>query len=176
MGLFVFLKGGKSAPEAEPAPAPAPVAFPAVLGAPSAGICVAMEDIPDPVFSEGVLGVCCGVDPAEGKVCAPIDGEITQLTDTCHAVGMEAAGIEILIHVGVDTVEMKGDGFTCLVGEGQKVRKGQPLITMDLDKIRAAGHPATVITAVTNSDDFAGVTQVAQGAVEPGADLLRVEK
>lgn len=153
-----------------------PVAFPAVLGSPAKGTFVPMEQIPDEVFSTGVLGVCCGIDPEEGKVCAPIGGKISQLADTVHAVGIEAGGIEVLIHVGVDTVEMNGDGFRAGVKVGQTVKKGDLLLTMDLDKIRASGHPGTVIMAVTNSDDFAQVEPMASGAVEPGTDVLKICK
>lgn len=167
MGLFDFMK--KSA-------APAEVTFPAVLGAVAKGTFVPMDQIPDEVFSTGVLGQCCAVEPSEGKVYAPVDGKITQLADTLHAIGIEAGGMEILIHVGVDTVEMNGDGFTNSVKEGQTVKKGDLLLTMDLDKIRAAGHATTVIMAVTNTDDFAGVDEVASGVVQPGDDVLRVNK
>ena len=169
MGLFDFLKGK------EPA-APAAVAFPAILGAPSKGAFVPMNQIPDEMFSQGIMGVCCGVNPEEGRVYAPIDATVTQLTDTIHAVGLEAGGMEILIHVGVDTVEMKGEGFANAVKEGQSVKKGELLLTMDLDKIREAGHPSTVIMAVTNTDDFAGVEEIGSGAVQPGDGVLRVSK
>ena len=143
--------------------ASAAASSPAALGAPSAGTFVPMEQIPDEVFSQGIMGVCCGVEPSEGKVFAPVDGKISQLTDTLHALGMEADGMEILIHVGVDTVEMGGDGFANTVELGQQVKKGDLLLTMDLGKIRAAGHPTTVIMAVTNSDDFSAVRPVEIG-------------
>ena len=150
MGFFDFLK--KSA---EPA-APAAPAFPVTLAADAKGTVVAMENIPDEVFAQGILGKCCGIDPTEGKIYAPADGEIT--------------------HVGVDTVEMKGDGFSPKVKEGDKVKKGDLLLEMDLDKIAAAAHPAVVITVVTNTDDFKDVEVVASGAVEPGADLIKISK
>lgn len=133
---------------------------------------VTMEKIPDEVFSTGVLGTCCGIDPEEGKVYAPIDGKISQLTDTLHAIGIEAGGIELLIHVGVDTVDMNGDGFANVVNLNQSVKKGDLLLTMDLEKIRAAGHPATVIMAVTNTDDFSSVEEVTSGIVQIGNDIL----
>lgn len=170
MGFFDFLKKGSQPQE------PAPVTFPATLGATAKGTFVPMEQIPDEMFSQGILGTCCGIDPAEGKVYAPVDGKISQLTDTLHAIGIEAGGMEILIHVGVDTVDMKGDGFTNSVKQGQVIRKGQLLLTMDLDKIRAANHATTVITVVTNTDDFASVEAVATGSVNPGDDMLRVTK
>ena len=170
MGLFDFLKGKEQA-----APAAA-VTFPAILGAPSKGTYVPMNQIPDEMFSQGIMGVCCGVAPEEGKVFAPIDAKITQLTDTLHAIGMEAGGMEILIHVGVDTVEMNGDGFTNAVKLNQNVRKGDLLLTMSLEKVRAAGHPTTIIMAVTNSDDFASVEVLGSGQLQPGDDLIRVSK
>ncbi len=169
MGLFDFLKAEKDAgAKAENTSV--------MLGAPAKGTFVAMEQVPDEVFSQGIMGVCCGIDPSEGKVYAPADGRISQLTDTLHALGMEAFGMEILIHVGVDTVEMGGDGFSNAVSAGQTVKKGDLLLTMDLDKIRAAGHAQTVIMAVTNSDDFASVEAVAAGEVPLGADVLRISR
>ena len=169
--FFDFLK--KSA---EPA-APAAPAFPVTLAADAKGTVVAMENIPDEVFAQGILGKCCGIDPTEGKIYAPADGEITQAPDSGHALGiMTTAGVEVLIHVGVDTVEMKGDGFSPKVKEGDKVKKGDLLLEMDLDKIAAAAHPAVVITVITNTDDFKDVEVVASGVVEPGADLIKISK
>ena len=170
MAFFDFLKGKNISVS------PAAVSFPAGLGAPVGGTFVPMSRIPDEVFSTGVLGICCGIEPVVGKVCAPIDGKIRQLADTLHAVGLEAGGIEILIHVGVDTVEMNGDGFKGLVRVGQNVKKRDLLLTMDLAKIHQAGHPATVIMAVTNSDDFSRVEGTVSGAVPCGGEILRVEK
>ena len=167
MGFFDFLKKKEDVQQV-------PV-WPAILGAECKGTVVPMENIPDEVFSQGILGQCIGIDPAEGKVFAPVDGEITQAPDSGHALGlMSTGGIEVLIHVGVDTVDMNGDGFTPRVKEGDKVKKGQLLLEMDLDKIAAAKHPAVVITVITNTDDFASVEGVASGTVEPGADLLKI--
>lgn len=171
MGFFDFLK--KSAAPA----APAEPTFPMMLAADAKGAFVPMENIPDEVFAQDILGTCCGIDPSEGKVFAPAGGEITQAPDSGHALGIMAdGGVEILIHVGVDTVEMKGDGFSPKVKVGDKVKKGDLLLEMDLGKIAAAGHPAVVITVVTNTDDFKAVEVVASGDVEPGADLIKVSK
>lgn len=172
MGLFDFLK------KKEPAAAPAAPAFPVTLAADGKGKVIDMENIPDEVFKLGVLGTCCAIDPVEGKVYAPIDGEITQAPDSGHALGIQAGELEILIHVGVDTVDMKGDGFDQKVKVGDKIKKGQLVLEMDLAKIAAAGHPACIITVVTNTDDFANVELVAAAGsdVEPGADLLKVSK
>ena len=95
------------------------------------------------------------------------------MTDTKHAIGIEGTGgIEVLIHVGVNTVEMKGDGFENLVQEGDAVKKGQLIMTVDLEKVKAAGYPATVITVVSNTDDFSSVDFTASGFVAPGDDLM----
>lgn len=150
--------------------------FPAALGAVASGTFVSMSKIPDEIFSTGVLGICCGVEPEEGYVVAPISGKVTQVADTLHAVGLEAGGMEILIHVGVDTVDMNGRGFSCKVKVGQSVEKGQELLTMDLNEIRAAGHPTTIIMAVTNSDDFASVEAIDSGRVKSGEAVLQVSK
>ena len=169
MGFLDFLKKKE---DVQPAPV-----WPAIIGAECKATVVPMENIPDEVFSQGILGQCIGIDPAEGKVFAPVDGEITQAPDSGHALGlMSTGGVEVLIHVGVDTVDMNGDGFTPRVKEGDKVKKGQLLLEMDLDKIAAAKHPAVVITVITNTDEFAAVEGVASGTVEPGADLLKVSK
>ena len=134
-----------------------------------------MEEIPDPTFSQGVLGTCCGIEPETGKVYAPMDGTISQLADTLHAVGIEAGGVELLIHVGIDTVAMKGDGFRSHITEGQNVKKGDLLLTIDLDKIKAAGHPATIMVIVTNSDDLTSVEASASGKLKPGDPLMRLQ-
>lgn len=172
MGLFDFLKKN----EAESVKT-APVQWPVVVAADAKGKAIKMGEVPDPVFSQGVLGLCCGIDPVEGKVYAPIDGKVTQVADSKHALGFAGAGdVEILIHVGVDTVDMNGDGFAPQVKVGDTVKKGQLVLTMDLAKIEAAGHPATVITVVTNSDDYASVDQVGIGEIEVGAELFKISK
>ncbi len=173
MGFFDKLKKGLLGEE--PAPA-APAGGDIMVGAVAKGNAVLMADIPDPVFSQGMVGFCCGIEPEDGKVHAPIDGVISQVPETLHAVGLEGQGLDMLVHCGVDTVDMKGKGFTMLVKEGQKVKKGDPVIVMDLEVIKAAGHPTTIITAVTNSDDLGGVEQVKTGPVEVGDDVLKVAK
>lgn len=166
MGIFGFKKEKKAEK----------LSFPAIIGAPTTGEFVTMKEIPDKVFSQGMMGICCGVNPEEGKVYAPVNGKISMVADTLHAVGIEADGLEILIHVGLDTVDMNGDGFTKMVREQQAVKKGDLLLTMDLDKIRAAGHPATVIMVITNSGDYASVEEKGSDRVKAGASLLCVSK
>lgn len=173
MGFFNKLKKGLLGEESAPAPK---AGAELLVGAAAKGSAIPMADIPDPAFSQGFVGFCCGIEPEDGKVYSPVDGTVSQVPDSLHAVGLECEGMELLVHCGVDTVDMKGQGFTMLVKEGQQVKKGDPLLTMDLEVVKAAGHPTTIITAVTNSDDFAGVAPVKTGPVQVGDDVLKVTK
>ncbi len=125
---------------------------------PTPGKVIPYTEIPDETFATGVLGTGVGIEPTEGIVVAPFDGVISSVADTNHAVGLEANGMELLIHVGVDTVAMNGEGFETFVKEGDEVKAGQKLIAFDRDKIKAANHPDTVVVLLTNSDDFEDVT------------------
>ena len=129
---------------------------------PVEGTVIPREEIPDETFAEGILGDGVGIEPADELVVAPFDGTISSVAESQHAVGIEANGMEMLIHVGVDTVNMHGDGFTCLVKEGDEVKAGQPLIRFDREKIKAAGYSDTVAVLLTNSDDLEGVECGAQ--------------
>ncbi|MCI8557561.1 MAG: PTS glucose transporter subunit IIA [Lachnospiraceae bacterium] len=134
-----------------------------------------MAEIPDQVFAQGVLGQCCGIKPDEGKVYAPFDGTVTQVADTKHAIGLQGPkGVELLIHVGLDTVDMNGQGFDVQVKEEQEVRKGQLLLTMDLKQIAEAGHPDVVMMAVTNSDGYEDLRWTVGGRVAAGEDVAEV--
>ena len=119
---------------------------------------IAYTDIPDPTFAAGVLGTGVGVWPDDDVVRAPYDGEISSVAETQHAVGITGPGdMEVLIHIGVDTVAMNGDGFQALVKEGDTVKAGQPLVKFDRAKIKAANHPDVVVTLLTNSEDYNSV-------------------
>ncbi len=145
--------------------------------APLTGTVISREQIPDETFATGVLGDGAGIEPEVGEVVAPFDGEISSTTDTFHAVGISGpGGMELLIHVGVDTVNMKGEGFKLLVREGDKVKKGQKLILFDIAKIKAAGYPATTAVLLTNSDDYAACKVNASGRVSAGDKLITVEQ
>ena len=124
---------------------------------PVEGNVIARESIPDDTFASGVLGDGIGVEPTAEVVVAPFDATVSSVAESHHAVGLESNGMELLIHVGVDTVNMAGDGFTCLVAEGDEVKAGQPLIRFDRQKIKAAGYSDTVAVLLTNSDDLEGV-------------------
>ena len=123
--------------------------------APARGAVIAREDIEDETFASGVLGDGVGIKPAAGYIVAPFDGEITSVADSKHAIGIASpSGMELLIHVGVDTVAMNGDGFDPQVAEGDQVKAGQLLLNFDIDKIKAANHPDTVVVLLTNADDY----------------------
>ena len=135
--------------------------------APIKGNVIPSAKIPDETFATGVLGEGVGIEPAVGIVYAPFDGEISSTTDTKHAIGISSPdGMELLIHVGVNTVAMEGDGFELFCAEGDKVKAGQKLMTFDIDKIKAAGYSTTTAVLVTNSDDYAGL-DIKEGACEP---------
>ena len=175
--FVVKMDTGKKEPAADVA-VPAKRAeggFSAEIGAPAKGIVVPMK-IKDDVFSGGVLGACIGVEPADGRIVAPADGKIVQVADTLHAIGIQAGPMEIIIHVGIDTVSMNGDGFESKVKQGQMGKEGGRTAFDRSEKIADAGHPATVITVVTNTHEFAEVRQAAVGNVEAGATLLKVGK
>ena len=145
------------------------------LYAPIQGTIVPRNEIPDDTFAAGVLGNGVGIDPEEGIVVAPFDGEISSVTDTKHAIGITGpADMEVLIHVGVDTVNMKGDGFELLVEEGQKVKAGQKLMTFDIAKIKAAGYSPVAAVLLTNSDDYPEFKVVKTGKTQRLEEVFTV--
>ena len=160
--LFSFLQ--KSTPEV-PSASVIRCAAGTVLQ-PVQGRVIPRETIPDQTLASGVLGDGVGIEPADDLVVAPFDATISAVADSRHAIGIEANGMEVLIHIGVDTVKMKGDGFKTFVEEGDKVTKGQKLMEFDIEKIKAAGHPDTVVVLLTNSDDYAGL-DIAEGGCSP---------
>ncbi len=141
--------------QAEPLPQQE-AAAPGEIKAPLSGRIIPLEEIPDQVFSQGVLGEGVGIEPTDNVVLAPADGEVsTVMEDSGHACGLLLDnGVELLIHVGMDTVSMGGDGFQLHVKEGDRVRLGDKLITFDPEKIRRAGHPTTTAFVVTEPADF----------------------
>ena len=144
---------------------------------PIRGKVLAQADIPDETFAQGILGPGCGIEPTGKTVYAPFDGTVNQVASTLHAVGLTSDdGIELLIHVGMDTVEMKGQGFTSLTKEGAKVKAGTPLLKVDLEAIRAAGHPTATALIVTNSDDLPEISVVANGDAAAGTPVFKFKK
>ena len=123
--------------------------------APMAGKAVPITEVPDPTFAEGMLGNGIAIEPAEGKVYAPCDATVDMMFTTGHAVSLVAdCGAEILIHVGLETVGLEGKPFTIHVANGDKVKKGQLLIEVDLEAVKAAGLPTITPVLICNTDDF----------------------
>ena len=151
----------KAAPVEEEAPAePMPSVVRCAAGEmlqPCKGTVIDREQIPDDTFAMGILGDGIGVIPDEGIVLAPFDGTVTSVFDTKHAITLEKDGMEVLIHIGVNTVNMQGEGFTAFVEEGAEVKAGQKLLGFDREAIKAAGYNDTVVMLLTNSDDLEGV-------------------
>lgn len=144
---------------------------------PLSGEVLALEQVNDPVFSSGAMGKGLAVKPSEGIVYAPADAEVTIAFETGHAYGLKtASGAEILIHIGIDTVSMDGDGFEKLVAAGDRVTAGMPLAKFDASKIAAAGLDDTTMVIVTNTADFATVEALASAGVTHGDAFIKVAK
>ena len=140
------------------------------------GTAVKLEDVEDEVFSQKILGEGAAVEPSEGKLYAPCDGKIDSVFDTKHAVNMVSDdGVEILLHIGIDTVKLGGQYFEAHVSDGQEVKKGDLLISFDMDKIKAAGYKVTTPIIIGNTDDYASVEPVAQNSVSAGDMILKIK-
>ena len=148
-----------------------------VLSACLNGTVVPLADVKDEAFASGALGDGIAIEPTDGELVAPADGEISSTFETHHAVGMTTAdGAELLMHIGIDTVKLGGKHFTYLVNEGDKVKKGQPLIRFELEAIKAEGYPVTTPLIVCNTDDYAAVAAKASGTVKQGDALLELKR
>ena len=171
-----YLESAPKDPVVAPSPAAAPAAKDTVLSACLNGTVVPLADVKDEAFASGVLGDGIAIEPSDGELVAPADGEISSTFETHHAVGMTTAdGAELLMHIGIDTVKLGGKHFTYLVNEGDKVKKGQPLIRFELEAIKAEGYPVTTPVIVCNTDDYAAVAAKASGTVKQGDALLELK-
>lgn len=134
------------------------------LMAPMKGAVMGLHDVADEVFSKGLLGKEMAIEPVDGKVVSPIAGTVTTVFPTKHAIGLtDDHGMEVLIHVGLDTVSLNGEPFEALVAAGDRVEVGTELLQSDLDAIKAAGLPTTTVVVITNTDEFKDVTPVEPG-------------
>lgn len=145
------------------------------IASPIKGTVLKLEKMKDDAFASGVLGKGAAIIPEEGKVYAPTDGVITALFPTLHAIGMQADnGLELLIHIGLDTVQLNGEGFRAMVKQGDRVKKGQLLVTFDKEFIESKGFCLETPVLVTNSDDFLEVIETKQTEVSPGDCFITV--
>ena len=147
-----------------------------VVGAHMNGIAMKMSAVADEAFASGALGEGVAIEPSEGKLYAPVDATIEAVFDSKHAISLTTEkGAEILLHIGIDTIKLGGKHFTPHVEEGQKVRKGDLLISFDMEAIKAAGYPLTTPMAVCNSEDYASVKALVTGPVKVGEDILKIQ-
>ena len=143
------------------------------LSSPLNGEMVALKDIKDPVFSSGSMGRGMAVKNPEGKVYAPFDGEITVFFETKHAIGLKSEdGVELLIHVGMDTVNLKGECFTAKAQQGDKVKRGQLLLEFDPEVIEAAGLTTQTPMIVTNTSEYSRITVAREGIADHGDTVI----
>lgn len=146
-----------------------------IIASPLRGSREELADVDDPAFSQKILGDGVAVRPAEGLVLSPVDGRIAMTFPTRHAIGITSDdGVEVLIHIGLDTVTMQGDGFDLLVDAGQCVVVGDPLVSFDIPKIIAAGYDPVTVMVITNTQSFAEIRQIGQTDLEPGDPVLEV--
>lgn len=165
MGLFDKFKKNEEAEELEAK----------TIYAPLEGNVISLEHIPDPVFSEGVLGFGCGIEPTSEVVYAPFHGKVVQVSDTKHAVGLcSEDGMELLIHVGMDTVSMNGKGFQTFVEVGKKVKKGDKLLKFSISDIKKAGFSTTTAVVVCNAENSDSVLVAKIGNITVGETLLKL--
>lgn len=144
---------------------------------PLCGKAVALENVPDATFAQGILGQGAAIEPSEGKVIAPADGTVSTIFDTHHAVGLTLdSGAELLIHIGINTVELNGEGFTAHISEGDRVTRGQTLITFDKEFITSKGYDTVTPVIVSNSDDYAEIKCLSDGNISTGDVLLELSK
>lgn len=142
------------------------------LISPMTGDIIPLEEVPDPVFSEKMMGDGIAIEPSEGKVLSPIDGKIATIFPTNHAIGLvNKEGLEILIHIGIDTVELKGEGFTRIAEEGEGVKKGDLLMEVDLEKLKEGGKPTVTPIIITNMDKVEKIEKNS-GKVEGGNNSI----
>ena len=169
--VFATWKDDGAAEPADANSSSLPTAEP--IAAPVSGTAEDLSQVNDEMFSQRTLGDGMAIVPSDGTVVAPTDASVTMLFETNHAIGLTtSAGAEILIHIGIDTVKMGGEGFEAHVKVGDTVKRGDTLVTVDLDKVRSAGYDPTVCVIVSNGSEFDVSTDAAEGPVTAGAPLL----
>jgi len=144
---------------------------------PMNGRAIALEEVPDKTFASGTLGQGAAIDPMDGKVVAPADGKVTTLFDSHHAVGLTLDnGMELFIHIGMNTVELEGEGFDAYVKEGDRVSRGDTLITFDIQTLKNKGYSVISPVIITNTEDFKEIRRTADGGINYYEELLETKK
>lgn len=173
--MIIYRDKPKDSSAAVPAAGSAAPAAENEILSPLAGTAIALSDVPDPTFAQGVLGQGAAVEPSDGKVYAPADAEVSTLFDTKHAIGLTLKnGAELLIHIGINTVDLNGEGFTAHVSDGDSVKQGDLLISFDKDFITKKGFKTVTPVIVTNPEDFDAVSMTASGKISALAPLLKL--
>ncbi|WP_077613916.1 PTS sugar transporter subunit IIA [Caenibacillus caldisaponilyticus] len=145
--------------------------------APISGKVIAIEQVPDPTFSEKMMGDGIAIEPADGTVVSPMDGEVVQVFPTKHAVGLKGrSGLELLIHIGLETVSMNGEGFQAAVKAGDRVKKGQTLIRFDLDLVKQKAASSVIPLVVTNMNAVQTVEKTTDSTATAGETRLMAIK
>lgn len=152
-----------------------PFYFGIALGAPVAGTAIPLAQVQDKVFASEAMGKGIAIVPSNGTIIAPVDGKVVVAMKSGHAFGLKTdSGVEVLVHIGIDTVQLKGEGFSPKVAKGDVVKKGDVLCEVDLAKVQAAGHDPTTVMIVTNTGQLTDVAPTASGAVTAGAQAAIV--
>lgn len=147
------------------------------LGAPVKGKTIPLKEVNDPTFREEMLGKGIAIQPQEGKIYAPADGKIGMVFGTLHAISLTTTeGVEVLIHVGLDTVKMEGDGFKAYVKGGDTIKKGDLLLEANLEKIQEAGYDSVTAMIICNTDDYANIDGIYEKEVHPGESILVMQQ
>ena len=167
MGFFDNLFGSKEKQGLAAPSVKSIVCEPRTIYSPLKGTVKPLSEVSDPVFAEGVMGPGVGIDPQEGKLYAPADGEIVSVFPTGHAVGMKTKdGMEVLLHIGIDTVQLEGDGFKAVVKQGDHVKAGELLVEFDRVKITEKGYQTTTMVLLQNAAELGTMSESRLGPVE----------
>ncbi|WP_287825943.1 PTS glucose transporter subunit IIA [Clostridium sp.] len=142
---------------------------------PANGKAISLKNVPDKTFSEELLGKGIAVDPEDGVVVSPVDGKVTLVFDTKHAIAIQTSdGVELLIHIGIDTVRMNGKGFNAFVKTGDTVKKGNKLVEFDLNLVKEEAESSIIMVVVTNSDSMKFIKSLKYGKVKQGDELALI--
>ncbi|MGN1390787.1 MAG: glucose PTS transporter subunit IIA, partial [Sharpea porci] len=173
--LTYILWSDKSAEKTSETKAPEKVSGPESIVSPVAGKVINLKELKDAAFAEGALGTGLGILPTDGHFYAPINGTVTTLFPTLHAIGITSdSGVEVLIHIGLDTVQLEGKGFTAHVKQGDHVTVGQPLVDVDFNAVKTAGYETQTPVVITNTRDLLDVLPVGEGNVTAGDEIIKI--